>query len=102
MDRDTRSGIQRATQRARGLLEREIGEQLEGTYDIRLDGTIASTPGPHLDDRDKLTREKVVAAVEHFISFGRTRSEAVADYLREAAFTTLNRFVALKMLEARK
>ena len=28
--------------------------------------------------------------------------EAVADYLRDAAFTTLNRFVALKMLEARE
>ena len=28
-------------------------------------------------------------------------NEAVADYLRDAAFTTLNRFVALKMLEAR-
>ena len=28
-------------------------------------------------------------------------TEAVADYLREAAFTTLNRFVALKTLEAR-
>jgi hypothetical protein len=30
-----------------------------------------------------------------------TTKEAVADYLRDAAFTTLNRFVALKMLEAR-
>ena len=30
-----------------------------------------------------------------------TPKEAVADYLRDAAFTTLNRFVALKMLEAR-
>ena len=29
-------------------------------------------------------------------------AEAVGDYLREAAFTTLNRFVALKMLEARE
>jgi hypothetical protein len=28
--------------------------------------------------------------------------DAVADYLRDAAFTTLNRFVALKMLEARE
>ena len=27
---------------------------------------------------------------------------AVADYVRDAAFTTLNRFVALKMLEARE
>ena len=31
-----------------------------------------------------------------------TPAEAVADYLRDAAFTTLNRFVALKMLEARE
>lgn len=30
-----------------------------------------------------------------------TNAQAVASYLREAAFTTLNRFVALKMLEAR-
>jgi hypothetical protein len=29
-------------------------------------------------------------------------AEAVADYLRDAAFTALNRFAALKMLEARK
>ena len=101
MDKDTRNAIQRSTQRARDLLEREIGEQLEGTYDIRLDGTIAQEPGLHLSDSERMTREKLVAAVEHFTSFGRTRSEAVADYLREAAFTTLNRFVALRMLEAR-
>jgi hypothetical protein len=101
MDKDTRNAIQRSTQRARDLLEREIGEQLEGTYDIRLDGTIAEEPGSHLSDSERMTREKLVAAVEHFTSFGRTRSEAVADYRREAAFTTLNRYVALKMLEAR-
>jgi hypothetical protein len=102
MDKDTRNAIQRSTQRARDFLEREIAEQLEGTYDIRLDGSIPPEPGSHLDEAERLTRQKLVAAVEHFTSFGRTRSEAVADYLREAAFTTLNRFVALKMLEARK
>jgi hypothetical protein len=31
-----------------------------------------------------------------------TKADAVAAHLREAAFTTLNRFVALKMLEARE
>ena len=31
-----------------------------------------------------------------------TAVEAVTDYVRDAAFTTLNRFVALKMLEARE
>jgi hypothetical protein len=102
MDKDTRNAIQRATQSARALLEREVGQQLEGTYDIRLDGTIAAEPGAHLDEAQRLTREKLVAAVNHHAALGRARAEAVGDYLREAAFTTLNRFVALKMLEARE
>src|SRR4051794_21589479 len=102
MDKDTRNAIQRATQSARALLEREVRQQLEGIYDIRLDGTILAEPGEHLDETQRLTREKLVAAVGHHTSLDRTRAEAVGDYLREAAFTTLNRFVALKMLEARE
>jgi hypothetical protein len=101
MDKDTRNAIQRATQRARELLEKEVAQQLEGVYDIRLDGTTPGEPGEHLDEAERLVREKLAAAVEHFSSFGRTRAQSVADYLREAAFTMLNRFVALKMLEAR-
>src|SRR4051794_22548103 len=102
MDKDTRNAIQRATQSARALLEREVGQQLEGIYDIRLGGTIPDEPGGHLDEAQRLTREKLVAAVNHHAALARTRAEAVADYLREAAFTTLNRFVALKLLEARE
>jgi hypothetical protein len=75
---------------------------LEGTYDILLDGTISEQPGSHLSGRQKVTREKLVAAVAHKRSTGLKPKEAVDAYLREAAFTTLNRFVALKMLEARK
>src|SRR3954447_7328745 len=102
MDKDTRNAIQRATQSARALLEHEVGQQLEGIYDIRLDGTIPDEPGAHLGEAQRLTREKLVAAVSHQAALGRTRAEAVGDYLREAAFTTLNRFVALKLLEARE
>ena len=47
-------------------------------------------------------RGKLVAAVAHRRSAGAKPAEAVSDYLREAAFTTLNRFVALKMLEVTK
>src|SRR5690242_16795398 len=102
MDKDARNAIQRATQTARALLEREVGQQLEGVYDIRLDGTIRGEPGAHLDETQRLIREKLIAAVNHHGSLGRLRVDAVGDYLREAAFTTLNRFVALKMLEARE
>ena len=102
MDRDTRNRIQRATQAARALLEHEYTEQLEGVFDIRVDGTIAAEPGEHLDAAQRVFRRKLVAAVEHQRATGLRRAEAVAAHTREAAFTTLNRFVALKMLEARE
>lgn len=101
MDKSTRNMIQKATQDARGLLESEFSEQLSGIFDIRMDGTIEPKPGKHLDEKQKVMREKLVTAVEHEKAGGVSDFEAVTAYLREAAFTALNRFVALKMLEAR-
>ncbi|WPL19897.1 Type I restriction-modification system methyltransferase subunit [Thiorhodovibrio winogradskyi] len=101
MDKSTRNAIQNATQAARQLLEDAYREQLEGTYDILPDGRIAAQPGSHLSERQQLLRERLVAVLAHKRSVGLSAKEAVADYLRDAAFTTFNRFVALKMLEAR-
>ena len=101
MDKPTRNPIQKATQDARQLLETEFSEQLEGVFDILPDGTIAPEPGEHLDPAQKVIRRKIVAAVEHEKASGMSDREAVAAYLREASFTCLNRFTALKMLEAR-
>jgi hypothetical protein len=102
MDKETRSAIEKATQRGRRLLEEDFREQLEGTFDVLLDGTIAAQPGAHLSPRERVQRDKVVAAIAHKQAAGMKPAEAVADYLRDAAFTTLNRFAALKMLEARE
>ena len=102
MDKEIRNRIQRATQEARRLLETEYQEQLEGLFDIHLDGTIAPEAGSHLDSRERVLRDKIVATIQHKQSGGVKVDEAIAGYLREVAFTTLNRFVALKMLEARK
>ena len=101
MDREARNRIQRATQAVRTLLETEFAEQLEGVFDIGLDGAIAEIPGDHLDGSQRVLRAKLTAAIEHERAGGITPAEAVGSYLREAAFTALNRFVALKMLEAR-
>jgi len=119
MDKDTRNRIERATQAARGLLEQDFADQLEGVFDIRIDGTLATEPGSHLDAEQRVVRRKLVAAIRHRSSVfshqssaGRSSATdrrlttddtaaAVSSYVREAAFTTLNRFVALKMLEAR-
>jgi len=102
VNKATRNSIQRATQAARQLLQQSFRETLEGTYDILLDGSIAGSPGTHLSPQQRVIREKMVAAISHKRSSGLKPKEAVDGYLREAAFTTLNRFVALKMLEARK
>ena len=102
MEKDTRNAIERATQRARKLLEEDFAAQLEGDYDVHMDGEVAEKPGRHLSVRQAYQRERIVAAVEHKRAAGMNAADSVADYLRDAAFTTLNRFVALKMLEARE
>jgi hypothetical protein len=100
MDKSARNLIQRATQEARAVLEKDYAEQLEGDFDILSDGTIPKEPGSHQDEARRV-REKIVAAVEHQRAAGLSPADAVAAYLRAAAFTMLNRLAALKMLEAR-
>lgn len=102
MDKETRNAIERATQRARKLLEDDFASQLEGAFDVLHDGRVAPQAGPHLSARQVFQRDKIVAAIEHKRAAGMSQPEAVADYRRDAAFTTINRFVALKMLEARE
>jgi hypothetical protein len=101
MDKETRNAIQAATQRARRLLVDDFAEQMDAIYDIRHDGGIAAKGGEHLIGAQPLLRARIVAAIDHKRAVGMKPVDAVADYLRDAAFTTLNRFVALKMLEAR-
>ncbi len=101
MDKDTRNAIDRATQKARKLLEVDFAEQLEGDFDVHQSGEVATQAGRHLNARQVLVRERVVTAIEHKRATGMSAADAARDYLRDSAFTTINRFVALKMLEAR-
>jgi hypothetical protein len=104
VDKDTRNAIERATQRARKLLEDDFRLQLDGDFDIHADGTIAHEAGAHLKQkpREVFRRDRIVATIAHKRTAGMKPADAVADYLRDAAFTTFNRFAALKMLEARE
>ncbi|WP_036025097.1 Eco57I restriction-modification methylase domain-containing protein [Bradyrhizobium yuanmingense] len=101
MDKETRNAIERATQRIRHLLQGDFAEQLDAVFDVRLDGRIADEGGRHLTGRQLLLRDRIVAAIEHKRRAGMKPADAVRDYVRDAAFTTLNRFAALKMLEPR-
>jgi len=101
MEKQLRSAIGTAAQNVRRLLEQEFLQQLEGTFDIHSAGLVAAEPGAHLSDAEKLTRLKIVSTLDYKRASGSGAAEAVGTFIREAAFTALNRFVALKMLEAR-
>jgi hypothetical protein len=51
MEKETRNAIQTATQKARRILEADFAGQLEGLYDIMLDGRFGVTGGAHLTSR---------------------------------------------------
>ena len=101
MDKDTRNAIERAAQRARRALEEDFYAQLGGTFDIHASGKIADSSGAHLSAEQSFRRDKIVAAIAHKRASGMKPAGAVVDFVRDAAFTTLNRFVALKLLEMR-
>lgn len=100
MNDTQRQALSRATQSARDLLEREFLEQLEGTFDIRADGTIPPRGPAALTPAERHTRLEILEALEAEHE-GADPVARVQAFVREAAFTTLNRFVALKLLEAR-
>jgi hypothetical protein len=102
MDRTVRNAIANATQELRRVLEDDYRAQLDGLFDIRATGDIASSPGAHLSDEQRVTRAKIVGVLDYHQAGGLTAAEAAQRLVRDTAFTTLNRFVALRMLEARE
>jgi hypothetical protein len=102
VEKQLRTAIGNAAQTIRRALEEEYTEQLDGVYDIQASGEIAPESGAHLSARQRVVRSKVVAAIEYHRAAGLAAGESVGRFVRDAAFTTLNRFVAIKMLEARE
>src|SRR4051812_19777471 len=101
MDQPLRAAIALATQELREGLQDDFRAQLDATFDVGASGTIAAVAGSHLSEQLRVTRSKIVAVLEYHQSAKMTAAEAVERLVRDAAFTTLNRFVALRMLEAR-
>lgn len=96
MEREQRNALNGAVVKARGILEKEFQEQLEGAYNILPEGRVlADAPG------DPIVRARLLDVIEHHRAGGAAPGEAVESTVREAAFTVLNRFVALKMAERR-
>jgi len=98
------SAIQSFTLQARGDLEREAHEQLEGLYGWLPDGSFApeSRYPALLLPEAQVTRDRLEQYARDEAEAGFEAAKARKKLVRETAFTWLNRFVAFKMLEARR
>lgn len=84
----------------RRLLEDDLTQQLEGRYGIHAGGKIEPLQGmTHLDAFERAQRQAIEATIAHFAATSGTTTAAIARYLRESAFTWLNRLAALKLME---
>lgn len=100
LDASQRAALERLIVRARSGLEEDLEAQAEGRYGINSDGTIEDEAALHLDPSALADRREIVAIVEHLRNEGETTTGAVARLIREAAFTHLNRLVAIRVAEA--
>ncbi|HDN19845.1 MAG TPA: SAM-dependent methyltransferase [Candidatus Acetothermia bacterium] len=102
MDKGLRDKLRSAVTQMRKLLEKNIGEILEGRYGIHRNGMVENEENfVHLPQEEQTHRHDLIAYLEHIRSFGLNPKGAIEQLIREIAFTHLNRLVAFKMMEAR-
>ena len=100
LDTAQRDALERLVVRGRTTLEDDLASQAEGRFGIQIDGTIEDEENLHLDATAAADRREMVEVVKHLCALGETPAGAAARFLREAAFTHLNRLVAIRIAEA--
>ena len=107
MDQNIRSKLRAVVLECRSLLEQSIKEELQGRFGIYASGKNGhliiedETRMGHLDREEQELRKALLDHLKLFGAEGQTAADALDQFIRETAFTWLNRFVAFKMLEAR-
>jgi hypothetical protein len=118
MDKALRNTLRKVVTQCRKLLEDAIGEMLQGRYGIYTNGRVeVANSLTHLSAEEAAHRSDVIAHLKHIESSFHKASpatepkgeqeqlkyapSAVAQLIREAAFTHLNRVCAYKMMAQR-
>lgn len=100
MEPSLRNALRLTITACRRLLEEDFRLQMEGRFDIKSSKDLKEPkPLSHLDFAGELDRQAIVAAIQHEISEGSSFESALDHFIRESAFTMLNRLAALKLLE---
>lgn len=101
LDQQARSALDRFIQQARRLLEADLTREAEGRYGIHAgSGEIEREENLHLDPSGLTARRDLVAVLEFLRLDEGSRANAAGRLIREAAFTHLNRLIAIRIAEA--
>ncbi len=103
MDKALRNTLYNTIVYCRQLLETDFRQQLEGHFGIHPDGQMEPlTALTHLDAPGRADRRSIEAAIAHDARIDAAptdRKSALDRFIRESAFTCLNRLAALKLFE---
>ena len=101
LDQEARTALERFVQRARQILEGDLSREAEGRLGIHIaDGAVEDEAGLHLDPSGLAARRDIVEILDFLRREERSGADAVARLIREAAFTHLNRLLAIRIAEA--
>jgi hypothetical protein len=107
MNQNTRNTLRNVVTQCRRLLEESVAQVLQGQFGIYAAGKkdeVQIDPEArmsHLSDEDRAYRQDLLDHYEHIKALGYKAKEALAQLIREVAFTHLNRFCAYRMMESR-
>src|SRR5712692_9645948 len=107
MDQGIRNKLRSVVTQCRKLLEEAVRQVLQGQFGIyestKKDEVHLEDEGrmKNLTEEDKGYRRDIQAHLGHIEALGYKAKDALAQLVREVAFTHLNRLCAYKMMEAR-
>ena len=115
LDKSARDAIGRTVARLRALFEEEFRQQARGRFGfhmeareplggdglpVALERHVESLTAISLTPRELYQRSELVGVLEYLVREGATGGEAVERLIREAAFTAVNRLLAVRVAEA--
>src|SRR4051794_39854161 len=107
MDQAIRNKLRGVVTQCRMLLEESVRDELQGKFgvyaarknDVQVDDEARMT---NLDDEERAARKDILDHFTHIKARRFKPKEALAQLVREVAFTHLNRLCAYRMMEARQ
>jgi len=107
MDQAIRNKLRNVVTKCRKLLEDSVSQVLQGQFGIyamkKTEVHIEDEARmAHLSDEDRECRKDIIEHFGHIKALGYNPQDALAQLIRETAFTHLNRLCAYKMMEARE